>query len=245
MSTHASNHGSDAGSTAYPYVVNPVPAIAQHPVAPPVVRAVSSAAEEDDVLSTYRKKLRGRNLQQRIKRLVPVDMGLKDLQGQDDVQTEGELPEKECNATWSILYDLYGVTVPNDQIDFVRGTLRYFIANGTSSRTAPARYIIAGEKAYPAKVLYGYVNPNIRRFARAHADMAREILEEDPVLSADQASRTGMFRFPYLAFDFADGCRGLTAEEKEAVAVVKRRKVQRAAPYRTDVDTTTGSSYSI
>lgn len=183
-------------------------------------------------------------LEAQMQDLYPVNLSVEDLAAPSHVEFENTLPAEEVRIYWQALYNAWGATDQLTQRALIPAVLRYLIANGTSWRSVPVRAIHANHRRFSARVMATVLGKDVRRFARAQADVARAILRSDRGFMSNVASKFGMYAFPDLAFDFSDACSGLTLDEREATATVKRRVVSTAQPMRTLVDTTTGPSQS-
>lgn len=224
MSTQPRNPVSPPQSGAATPVLPPV---AGPPVYPPSVTssvASSGLSLSSDMLNMY-----------------PVQLSEEDLYAPTVTECEGVLPPEEVKIYWAALYNAWGVTDPVTQSRLVPAVLRYFIKNRTSSRTVSVRSIHANGRRFAAKVMYGVLGRDVRRFCRAQADVARLIMRNDRSFAHEVASSCGIFENQELAFDFADACKNLTVGERKTVADYKRNVVQHATPYTTMVDTTTGT----
>jgi len=162
----------------------------------------------------------------------------------DIVPREGCMTEADAalnmEAMWQLTADSNGAQDRSDNSYevFKVSILKYLMRNGTSSQSIHTAEIQAGTNIVSTHILDVQLGDRVRRWARAYADAAREILYIDHSFRLELAAAAGVSPdFGHLAFDFADYCSKLSKLDRDALKIMKWFKVNSIEPNLRNIST--------
>jgi len=125
--------------------------------------------------------------------------------GTGQVSFEAVMPVSEAAELFAKICTTLRVPSQNQQrLIFFNSMIEYFIVNGTSPKQKPSTDIIIAGKKYSASDILAIIGPHLRRFARAYADRAYDLLRSKPSLAQELAVKRGWdIQLKYLCFDFS------------------------------------------
>jgi len=150
-----------------------------------------------------------------------------------DVESDAVMPLDECRSTWQKIFALVRMPTNEQKQQIQNGVLAFMAKNGPSPRGPGIRHVRIGEgKKIPWKAVLACIHGPPRRFARAHADIVRALLNNSPEFASELASAKGVSTdHQDIAFDFADYCSNLSNEERTVIFRMKQFVLGTTANY--------------
>lgn len=157
-----------------------------------------------------------------------------DVQSRDD-----KLSDADVAGLWNQVFNVYKAQDTKTQEILKMQILLRFILEGTSSRAPFQGSWNIGGQMYPKSVVRDVI-PDIRRFARSHADVCHDIAKTLLLPTTRTELRQAMLkRVAYYgydesmaayAFDFAGGCSITSPEKLATIERTMRRFTRDAQP---------------
>lgn len=148
------------------------------------------------------------------------------------VPRESVMSNADCARYWDLMFNKWYLFSDTEKTVQVNNVIVYFITNGSSPRGNYTGFFTVGGRKLKVSVIREVLGDQVRKFARAHADMAKEILDNHEPLRRRQAVEYGFTTsMGNVAFDFADYCSGLSHDQMKAIRVAKRRMIAGSLPY--------------
>jgi len=141
---------------------------------------------------------------------------------------EGEYTGEQSVRAWNDIFRAWGATTQELRSEAMSHLLTYMICNGTSSRTASTQQVNVGTLGVRSfGVLVDVLNGEVRRFARANADLAYLLLAGDADLRRRMARKYGYdLTMAHYAFDFAEGCKAHPMSTEQLVVASQSRNAR-------------------
>jgi hypothetical protein len=141
----------------------------------------------------------------------------------------------EADKRWNEAYTTFNIKGDSNKMFFKIAVIDYCVFNGTSPKSTFQKpdgtdLLIAGQFGDPvlARTFASIIGERaLRQFAMTFADEAMLRCKHNKTV-ATMMKDSHKHGYWYLCFDFSSGCTGLTAEEVDFVAALKRYKTDDA-----------------
>jgi len=163
---------------------------------------------------------------------LPVTFVDTELGAVGEAPRESAMTPSECKKAWVEMFKAWNVRTDSTKMLLINTVLLYFVRNGSSARGQFTANLVVESRQYPTRVIRSVLGDGVRRFARAHADLTREVLSANPKFAKEQANRYGVSLIHKdVCFDYADYCSNLSQAEIQVIESIKARIIGQASSY--------------
>jgi len=164
--------------------------------------------------------------------LLPFAITGAALSTKHEVPVESVVSKSRAKELWNRMFSVWGVNDPGVKQELVVCVMLYFIKNGSSPRGGYTGEFTTAGGTFKVSIIKYVLHDDVRKFARANADLARAVLVSNQDLMDELQEK---YSFPNncaeLCFDFSEFCTHLTESQKRTLLVARKARVQSSEAY--------------